>query len=351
MPKTAKNRLTNAEIAERVADRIIEQLEQGTIPWHKPWSAQGLVPMNVRHANSKTPRPYRGINILLLAMQGYGSPYWMTYNQANQYAYRAWCKTNGHKVEVDAKGKPNQSSTSYRAFQKDENRGGVRKGEKSTQIIFWKVLKFEDKVTGEDKVIPLARFFNVFNVEQCTDLGLNLPQADDEAKIFDPCEEAEAIIDGWTDEPPVTHGGDSAYYSPMQDRIQLPEREAFDTPTDYYFTRFHEGVHATGHADRLNRPEIATATVIFGSEDYSKEELVAEMGAAILGAHAGLDGAKRIENTAAYIKHWLGKLRDDKGMLMKAAALGQKAADSILGVSYSYDEDEAVTDNKAAAAA
>src|SRR4051812_6724231 len=101
MPKTTKTkRLTNAEIAERVTDRIIEMLEAGTIPWHKPWNAMGDTPMNVRYANAKVKRHYRGINVLLLAMAGYGSPYWMTYNQAETLAYKNYCKENGLKQDA-----------------------------------------------------------------------------------------------------------------------------------------------------------------------------------------------------------------------------------------------------------
>lgn len=328
MAKNGKTRLTNAEIRERVTDRIIEQLEKGTVPWHKPWAASGLAPMNARYAGSSKPRPYRGINALLLAMSGYGSPYWLTFKQANEMAYKFWLKTKGLK----------DSPQAYRDFQKDPERGGVRKGEKSTQIVFWKAITVPDPDADDGKKrIPMARFFNVFNVDQCDALGIENPSEEDREE-FNPCEEAEAILAGYDDAPPLTHGGDRAFYNPVEDRIQMPERESFNTPEDYYYTVFHEHVHGTGHDSRLNREGVSKSSIIFGDEDYSKEELVAELGAAMLGAHAGLGSERRVANSAAYIKSWLKKLRDDKNMVMQAAAAAQKATDYMVGVEYSYED-------------
>jgi antirestriction protein ArdC len=335
MPKT--KRLTNAEIAEQITDRLITELENGNAPWRKPWAASGVFHQNVRYFNSAKPRPYRGVNMLLLAMaamqKGYGSPYWLTYKQATELATKAWEKA----------GKPMKTIQYEKRDGTIEDRevkdmGGVRKGEKSTSIVFWRTIKVDDRNNaGEKKVIPLARFFHVFNIEQCD--GLGLPERESE-KSVDPIVEAEMIINGWTEAPPVIHGGDRAYYNPTADRIGLPNMADFDRMADYYYTFFHEGVHATGHKDRLSRPEVTKTDMTFGDNDYSREELVAEIGSAILGAHAGLTDERSIENQGAYLRHWADALKADRQMVMKAASDAHKAADSILGVEYSYEEDD-----------
>jgi antirestriction protein ArdC len=266
--KSKAPRLTNAEIAERITDRLITELENGNVPWHKPWQSEGQFHQNVRYYNSARPRPYRGINTLILAMEamskGYTSPYWLTFKQAAELAEKAWEKRGKPMVyrTFDKTDRKTGEVTSERRLVRDL--GGVRKGEKSTSIVFWRTIKVDDRDNpGEDKVIPLARFFHVFNIEQCDHLGL--PAKDTAEKIDnDPIAEAEEILAEWDDAPPVVHGGTSAYYAPGLDKIGLPNMVDFDSAADYYFTRFHESVHATGHKDRLNRPEVAKTGITFG---------------------------------------------------------------------------------------
>ena len=283
---------------EIVTERIINLLEQGVIPWRRPWSAAGAP----RNLISK--KAYRGVNFFLLSATKYVSPYWLTLRQANELG------------------------------------GSVRKGEHSQIVVFWKVgqdaaAKSEpdpEKLDADDKARRrfVLRFYRVWNVEQC-----DLPQAvlDKLPKIdtyqHDPIEAAERIIANMPNPPEIEFAGSKAFYSPITDRITLPPRELFTSAEEFYASLDHEASHATGHPKRLNRDSIAEAAP-FGSPTYSFEELVAELSAAYLCAEAGISPAV-IENEAAYIEGWLSKLRSEKRLIVIAAAQAQKAADYILG--------------------
>jgi antirestriction protein ArdC len=273
-----------SKVYDIVTDKIISALESGTPPWRKPWAAG--IPRN-----ATTNRPYSGINALLLSMTPYSDPRWLTFKQ---------CSAKG---------------------------GKVRKGEKSTLVIFWKIQDVSKEEDGEitEKQIPLLRYYLVFNAEQCE--GLDLPAL--ETRKVDALAEAEAILAGMPNPPSISHdGGGKAYYRPQLDSIHLPQRNSFDSTGEYYSTLFHELTHSTGHESRLNRQTL-TELVPFGSETYSKEELVAEFGASFLCAHAGIETT--IDNSAAYIKGWLKALRNDPKLAIIAASQGQKAATHILG--------------------
>jgi antirestriction protein ArdC len=277
-----------------VTDRIVEALEGGTIPWEKPWrSLRGELPTSL-----STGRPYTGINTWLLSLtafvEGYSSPFWGTYNQ------------------IKARG------------------GHVRRGEQSTQIVLWKRVDRvveNEKGEKEESSYGFLRFFNVFNADQCDELELEQPT--DELEELDPIEAAESIVVGYLQGPRIQHGGNRAFYSPTVDIVQMPQRGQFKSSEHYYGTLFHELVHSTGHEDRLKREMNGWSPDTL--EDYSKEELVAEMGAAFLCGEAGIE--LEIEHSAGYIQHWLGRLRDDKKLLVSAAAQAQKASDHILGIS------------------
>jgi antirestriction protein ArdC len=247
------------KVYEIVTEKLLAALESGTAPWHKPWKA-GIA------RNAITNRPYSGINALLLGIAPYSDPRWITMKQAN------------------AKG------------------GKIRKGEKSTLVIFWKQNTItEETEEGEltEKQIPLLRYYLVWNVEQCE--GLDLPAL--ETHKVDAIAQAEAIVASMANPPKISFdGGDKAYYMPLTDSVHLPQRNSFDNAGEYYSTIFHELTHSTGHQSRLNRPTL-TEVVPFGSETYSKEELVAEFGTAFLCAHAGIETT--INNSAGYINGWL----------------------------------------------
>lgn len=276
----------SAKIYEMITDRIISLLEAGTIPWRKPWTAREQAPLNFVSGKA-----YRGINAFLLACAGFSSPYWMTFKQAG------------------------------------EGGGKVRKGERGFPVIFWKLQETEDKETGEIVEVPLLRYYTVFNISQVE--GIEAPeQPETPTNDFDPISEAVAIVDAMPQRPDICHGYDKAFYRPSVDMIGMPDPERFSSPAEYYSTLFHEMTHSTGHGSRLARKGLDDWAP-FGSASYAKEELVAEMGGAYLCAHSGIEAAV-IENQAAYIKGWLGKLRQDNKLVIHAAAQAQKAADFIL---------------------
>jgi antirestriction protein ArdC len=273
-------------VYEIITDRIIAQLEQGTTPWNKPWTARGDA--GLPH-NFVTKKAYRGINTWLLLAAGYTSPAFLTFKQARDLG------------------------------------GSVRKGEKGWPVVFWKFGEVETKA-GEVKDYAFCRFYTVFNVSQCD--GLQLPLADeqneglDDVPALDVCE---SMVQNWSGRPEIKHGPRGAFYSPSLDYVSIPERSAFNGPEAYYSTLFHELTHSTGHAKRLNRFQLGT----FGDKNYSKEELVAEMGAAFLCGFAGIENST-IDNSAAYLASWLKVLKSDSKMIISAASQAQKAVDLIL---------------------
>ena len=276
----------NAQIYEQITERIITLLTQGTVPWQKPWKARSGLPRNLVSGKS-----YRGINVFLLLTMNYESQFWLTFRQALQLG------------------------------------GNVRKGEKSCPVVFWKQTTIADKESGEPQKIPLLRYYSVFNVAQCDGLKISVEPAEETVNsILMPDE----IVAHMPQRPVIKHGMAHAFYSPREDYVGLPVRERFECAEGYYATLFHELVHATGHESRLNRATL-TEKAGFGSNPYSKEELIAEMGAAFLCGQAEI-GERTIDNSAAYLKNWLEQLRNDRTLIVQAAAHAQKAADFILGI-------------------
>jgi antirestriction protein ArdC len=192
----------------------LELLQQGTVPWRKTWHSESSTPKNL-----VSKKEYRGINVFMLACQEYSSPYWLTFKQ---------CQDKG---------------------------GKVRKGEKSTPVIFWKWIDRKDpddpdtKETKNGKV-PMLRYYNVFNIEQVE--GITVPPSPVAiVSPFTPIERADQIIASMPLRPDIRHGGNEACYSPVLDYVKLPEPSAFQSPEEYYSTAFHELTHATGHASRV----------------------------------------------------------------------------------------------------
>lgn len=277
----------NARVYDQITERIIALLEQGTVPWHKPWKAQTGLPRNL-----VSQKPYRGINVFLLIAAGYESPFWLTFRQAIQLG------------------------------------GAVRKGEKACPIVFWKQLAVEDEERKEPRNIPLLRFYHVFNVAQCDGIEPATPEKETLPNgITKPVE----IVANMPQPPLIKHGMTRAFYAPREDYVGMPMRERCGNEDEYYSTLFHELVHSTGHASRLNRVTL-TESAGFGSNPYCKEELVAELGAAFLCGQAEI-AERTINNSAAYLQGWLEQLRNDRTLIVQAAAQAQKAADFILGQS------------------
>ena len=278
---------------EVITDQIIEKLEQGTVPWHQPWSTE--MPKNLI-----SKKEYRGINIFLLGAGRYANPYWLTFKQAKQLG------------------------------------GHVKKGERSTPVVFWKWLEHEQENPETDEVetvsAPLLRYYRVFNVEQCEGIPGDKVPALENARAFHPIEEADRVVKGMPQRPIIQHEAAQAFYRPSADVVNMPPAELFTSDEEYYSTLFHELTHSTGHESRLNRQDTEKLAA-FGSRDYSQEELVAEMGAAFLCGHCQI-AERIIDNSAAYIQGWLRRLRNDKRLVVFAAAQAQKAADFVLGESH-----------------
>jgi len=278
------------KVYELITDRIMEKLEQGCVPWHKPWAGNSEYPKNMI-----TKKEYRGINVFTLSCAGYASPYWLTYKQAKELG------------------------------------GNIQKGEKGSPVVFWKWLEKKSDDDETEEKIPMLRYYTVFNV--CQTEGIDekkIPALAIKYNELEKIEICEQVIARMPKRPEIVHKEQRAYYRPSNDTLNMPLFESFDDAEKFYSVIFHELTHSTGHQSRLNRKGITEITN-FCSKEYSKEELVAEMGAAFLCGHCQIEN-KTIDNSAAYIKSWLSELHDDKKMVVVAAAQAQKAADFILGI-------------------
>ena len=213
--------------------------------------------------------------------------------------------------------------------------GHVRKGEKAEIVVFWKIQPVEEEKedgTKEVKQIPLLRYYNVFHISQVDGVE---PLKEEELHDTEPIEKADQVLnDYWTRENiTVEHvAGDKAYYSPTFDLIHLPLFEQFTNANEYYSTAFHESVHSTMKENRCNRAEDRKGKLVaFGSSEYSKEELVAEIGSANLMNILGIESDKSFRNSTAYIQNWLSVLRNDVKFIVSASSKAEKAVDYILG--------------------
>lgn len=285
------------DIYQIVTDKIVSLLESGTVPWKKPWTTSNGMPRNL--ASNKQ---YRGVNVFLLGCQDYSSPYWVTYKQA-------------------------------------QDKGGtVRKGQKSSLVVFWKMFDKQNpdqdddaKATGK---IPMLRYYNLFNLEQCD--GVESPVTEAPTYQFSPIEMAEQIVSGYKDRPEISYGSNKASYSPMSDSIRMPNDNRFEKSEEFYSVLFHEMGHSTGHKSRLARKEVIERYE-FGSEQYGSEELCAELTSSMLCGVAGISN-QTIELAASYLDGWLNVLKKDKKAIVVAAAQAQKAADYILGKTFTEEE-------------
>ncbi len=277
-------------VYEMVTDRIIDQLENGVIPWEKPWTG-------VRSGafNRVSKKSYSLLNQMILKHDG-------------EYAtFKQWSDLGGH----------------------------VRKGEKSEIVCFWKIQPIEEEKedgTKEVKQIPLLRYYNVFHISQVDGIE---PLPKEELHDIEPIEKADQILnDYWTKEHiKVEHiKGNKAFYLPTLDMIRLPLFEQFTSNNEYYSTAFHESVHSTMKESRCNRAEERKSKLVaFGSEEYSKEELVAELGSATILNMIGIETSKSFRNSSAYIQNWLSVLKNDVKFIVSASSKAEKAVKYILG--------------------
>lgn len=285
-----------ANVYEMITNKFIAMMEAGQIPWHKPWS--GVAGVDGGAYNRVTKKAYSFLNQCLLSKPGE----WASFKQ--------WSNLGGK----------------------------IKRGEKSEFVVFWKIMNgTREKVnneTGEtetEKVsIPILRYLPVFHISQVEGVE---PLEKSKLKETKPIEEAEEIRRAYVEREHITikeQKGDKAYYKPLLDYIVVPEIGQFSLAEEFYSTLFHEMVHSTGNWKRLNRFEKDALLAPFGSEDYSKEELVAEMGSAFLLNHVGIDTEKTTRNNAAYIQSWLRVLKNDSRFVVSAASKAQKAAEYII---------------------
>jgi antirestriction protein ArdC len=280
------------KICQMVTDRLIEEMEKGIIPWNKPWHGTSSC---ISHTTGK---PYSLVNQFVLGAPGE----YITFNQ---------CKAEGGSVKKGAKGKP---------------------------VVFWKQTKITEKdpETGEEKekLIPLLKYYTVFHINDCENIKAKWDVAD-ERPHANPIEEAEAIVTTYENREQLridrTDISDRAYYSPSRDYISVPSIEQYTETAEYYSTLFHEMTHSTGHTSRLNRFTGKAACAAFGSEEYSKEELIAEIGAASLVNYCGIENKSSFRNSAAYLQGWLRALKNDPSLIISAAGKAEKAFTYIVG--------------------
>lgn len=307
---------------EIVTERMIEAIERtGKLPWRQPW-AGGMLPMNLVSG-----KRYEGINVFLLALtameKGYGSPWWLTYNQMTELGGRLKFAPGyeGHTEDwVDADGKKHKPTET---------------GQKTTTIIWWSMIPDRRAIADgdPDAKIRMIKYYRVFNLDQTE--GVRTPKGRDTEPFkpldeFTPNELADGIIERYLADggPELQHGEARAWYSAEKDLINLPDRSLFDSDDEYYVTAFHEMTHSTGHKDREDRDTMQPT--YFGSHDYGREELVAEMGATFLASTVGITST--FDNSAAYLAGWIRKIREDTKALVWAAGRAQKGADRIIGV-------------------
>lgn len=280
--------MASLNVYEMVTERIIKQLEQGTIPWQKPWTG-------VRSGafNRVSKKPYSLINQAILEKPG-----------------------------------------EYATFKQYKDLGGhIKKGAKSEIVVFWKIIDVEeknDKGEIEKKKLPLLRYYNVFHISQVEGVE---PLKEKLNTEIEPIEEADRVIKDYVDREHITFKeciSDKAFYRPMTDTVVVPLKEQFKNTNSFYQVAFHEITHSTGAQKRLDRDIKELAP--FGSEIYSKEELVAELGSAFLINHLGIETEGTFQNSASYIESWLQVLRNDNKFIVSASSKAEKAVNYILGI-------------------
>ncbi|MDP1814023.1 MAG: zincin-like metallopeptidase domain-containing protein [Leadbetterella sp.] len=275
------------DVYSMVTNRIIELLESGTIPWRKPWSSSGM-PQNLI-----SKRSYGGINVLLLNSLNYEQNFFLTWNQIQKIG------------------------------------ASVKKGERSNFAVFHSKIEKKDESDGQEKTDKKSflRYYKLFNIEQCYNVPEKFVPKEGESDnhVLVDCEEVIACMPLC---PDIMHSNDcEAFYSPSNDYIKIPYLSIFESPSAYYGTLFHELIHATGAKVRLGR-ETVYNNPRFGSELYSQEELIAEIGSCFLKNLTGVPN-QDLENSSAYIDNWLTVLKKDKRFIVTASSKAQQAVSYI----------------------
>lgn len=301
---------TQAELIENINNTIIEGLQAKGLQWFKPFKDSVTMQWSALRSNGT---PYKGINQFILSAKAIDKGWvnkWYTFAQVSKLG------------------------------------GRVNKGEKSTDVYLWKV-NFAVEIAGktqyfarlEDvpsnlqkdaKKVFYLQVFKVFSISQ-TDLPLDTPSQPVEVSELEADAHAESILEAWCKEVTLKHSGQGrAYYSPSGDFIHMPAKttEQWKSNGDYYKVFFHEAIHSTGHKSRLDRLDKMAS---FGSDEYSKEELVAELGALYLEAITGIQTAiDDFKNSQAYINGWISKFKSDPKLILSASTKAHEAVELIL---------------------
>jgi antirestriction protein ArdC len=338
------------DILKDMMKKILEQMESSEeAVWHRPWA---IVP-GIRPQNGSTGCEYRGINPFWLWVEKennhWTSDFWFTKKQLKAMPEANIKGCERVEYEKTVKKGPDEGKKVKTCWFKPLDEDQVPQ---ATPIVFFKRLNplmVEDEATGEKKIVrrrAMVKVYWVYNMDQCENVRLcKKTQARIEAgklkdsKGFTPIDACEDIVNNMQNPPSLLHGGNRCCYSPKADTVMMAPKENFEDEAAYYATLFHEEAHATGHSSRLDRG-LEDTLVAFGDEDYSFEELVAEFTSAFLCGFTGIDSTKRLNNTAAYLKNWLKKLKANEDWLSKAATKAQAAFDHIVGVTYGTDEEE-----------
>ena len=296
-----KGQKIKRDLYQETTNKIIALLEKGVLPWRRTWSQFGLA------KNYVSGKAYKGINMILMNNTVHNIPYFLSFKQAKELG------------------------------------GTIKKGAKAEQVLYFK-LTFKDdngKVLSQEtasqykkagrvvKVLRFLKYFNVFNIADVEGIFFSIPEV--ELKDNEQIEKCDQLVMNMPNPPKFeTTNTDRAFYAPASDLINMPSIKQFENSAEYYSTLFHEMIHSTGHQSRLDRKGISQL-VQKAKNEYSKEELIAEMGAAFLCATTGIDYDAITENSAAYLQGWLKVLKADKHFIFKVSAESQKAANYIIG--------------------
>jgi antirestriction protein ArdC len=291
----------NLDIYQQVTNRIVAQLELGVAPWRSPYFSKVGFPRNFA-----TGKPYHGINVFLLASLRYTSPYFLTYIQAKELG------------------------------------GNVKKGEHGSLVVkygtYTKEIEGAASAEASEEHRKYLKAYTVFHASQIEGITFPEPENTPELPANAACDRARDMVAGMPNPPKFDEGSAVPCYRRKTDCVNMPERRYFTSEEAYYSTLFHELTHSTGHESRLARKSLLEnkgmdAVEAGARNTYAEEELVAEMGASFLNAHAGIVEAE-IENSASYLQGWIDALKskDAKGWIIRAASQAQKAANYILSI-------------------
>lgn len=280
------------EILEQIQDKIVDLMKTEGTDWHKPWTSK---PAPINHLTKK---PYRGMNNFWLSVQDHKSYEWGTFKQWSEKGYQ------------------------------------IKKGSKATRVVFCELKEKKEEWLKDDELIlykatgKLPKYFlwknyAVFNGDQVEDFISTIPVNTHSTELTQNKKKDVEFFIANT-EAVINYGQNSAFYSPLSDHIGMPSLEMFDTDVDYFSTLLHELTHWTGHKDRCDRDQ----TNGFGTTEYAKEELVAEVGSAFLCRILGVEKTVRKDH-AKYLNSWIEIIQDESKAMVRAFSQAQKAVDFL----------------------